>query len=50
MKSKILAWLSVLLLAVSSQLFGFTPVILHAILSVGLIAGILALFFYFDEN
>lgn len=50
MKSKILAWLSVLFLAIGSQVFGFTIVALHAFLSVGLVAGILALFFYFDEE
>ena len=50
MKSKILAWLSVLLLAIGSQVFGFTIVALHAMLSAGLVLGIVALFFHYDEE
>jgi hypothetical protein len=48
MKSKILAWLSVLLLSIGSQVFGLTAGTLHALLSTGLVAGIVALIFYID--
>jgi len=50
MKSKILAWLSVLLLAVGSQAFGFSGSTLHGFLSAGLVLGIVALFFHYDEE
>lgn len=50
MKSKILAWLSILFLSIGSQVFSFTGNTLHAILSLGLILAVLSLFFYFDEE
>jgi hypothetical protein len=48
MKSKILAWLSILFIAIGSQVFDFSNSQLHSLLSVGLVIGILALFFYYD--
>lgn len=48
MKSKILAWLSVLFLAIGGQVFGFDNGTLHAFLSAGLVLGIVSLFLYYD--
>ena len=48
MKSKILAWLSILFITIGSQVFGFASSTLHSFLSAGLVLAILALFFYYD--
>ena len=50
MKVKILAWLSVLLLAVGANVFAFDANTYHAFLSAGLVLGIVALFFYYDDK
>lgn len=50
MKSKILAWVSLLFIAIGSQAFHFGADTVHAILSAGLVLGIVALFFYYDED
>lgn len=49
MKVKVLAWLSVLLLAVGSNVFGFDANTYHAFLSAGLVLGIVALLLSFDD-
>ena len=48
MKVKILAWLSVLLLAVGANVFAFDTNDYHAFLSAGLVLGIVALFLWMD--
>ena len=50
MKSKILAWISLLFISIGSQAFHFGADTIHAVLSAGLVLGIVALFFYYDEN
>jgi hypothetical protein len=49
MKVKVLAWLSVLLLAVGSNVFALDANDYHAFLSAGLVLGIVALFLSIDE-
>ena len=49
MKVKVLAWLSVLLLAVGANVFAFDANSYHAFLSAGLVLGIVALFLSVDQ-
>jgi hypothetical protein len=49
MKIKILAWLSVLLLAVGANTFAFDTNDYHAFLSAGLVLGLVALILSMDE-
>jgi len=48
MKVKILAWLSVLLLAVGANVFAFDTNSYHAFLSAGLVLGIVSLLLWMD--
>ena len=49
MKVKILAWLSVLLLAVGANVFAFDANTYHAFLSAGLVFGLVALILSLDK-
>ena len=49
MKVKVLAWLSVLLLAVGANVFALDANDYHAFLSAGLVLGIVALLLSMDE-